>query len=166
MKTKFKLTPHAHKTILEAARELPKLIKLNPDGSAQYRKLNTYQGATNFNVNGSYTNNTNKYAEPVMVNHEVKMRSAYYQFGDAGVKKYIQLVHEVNNKLMVKIKMKCEGCLKIHEVYHTPELADTTKSLTCNWCPSCLDNSTEDYCETEHENEIFGEPDPNQLNLL
>jgi len=157
MKTKFKLTPQAHKAIIEAANMLPKLVRVKPDGSPQYRKLNTYEGVSNFNVNdGTYTNNSKQYSEPVMVNHEVEMRSAYAQLGDTGIKKYIQLVHELNNKSMVKIKMKCEGCLKIHEVNHTPELLDTTKSLTCNWCPSCEDNATADYFEIEHENEIFG----------
>ena len=98
MKNKFKLTPQANKAIIVAARELPKLVKVLPNGKPQYRKCNTYEGTTEFNVTAnSYTKNTKMFSEPVYLNHEVELRNAFSQYGDAGVQRYIQRVHEINN---------------------------------------------------------------------
>ena len=66
---------------------------------------------------------------------------------------------------MVKIKIKCNGCSKTHEVERTHEILDTTKSLSCNWCPMCDNNANEDYFEQQHENEIE-DINSNQLNIF
>lgn len=63
------------------------------------------------------------------------------------------------------IKMKCESCDNVYVLSKTSELLKETKSMTCNWCPACEDNATEDYKESQHYNEIFGAPDPNQIKL-
>jgi hypothetical protein len=67
---------------------------------------------------------------------------------------------------MEKIKIKCNGCLKVYEVERTSELLDATKSLSCNWCPICEGNATEEYFEKQNEYEIPEEPNPNQLNIF
>lgn len=66
---------------------------------------------------------------------------------------------------MALIKIKCENCNKVYDVDRTNEIAESTKSLTCNWCPSCDFSANDYYQETEHETGIE-EKDPNQLNLL
>lgn len=101
MKTKFKLTPQAHKAILEAAKALPQLVKLLPDGKPMYRKLNTYEGPQ-VKTDGSYTKHTKLYQEVVYVNHEVEMRNAFAQYGESAVQKYIDMVHEINNATTAK----------------------------------------------------------------
>ncbi len=67
---------------------------------------------------------------------------------------------------MNKIKLKCNGCGQIHSVVRTQEIDMEVKSLSSNWCHLCEDDATEEWTETHHVNEIFGEPDPNQLNLF
>lgn len=66
---------------------------------------------------------------------------------------------------MSTIKMKCDGCDKIYDLTRTKDILCDTKSMTCNWCSACEDDATEDYCETQHLNDIFGAPDPNQLKI-
>lgn len=99
MKTKFKLTPQAHKAILEVVKTLPALVKLNANGKPQYRKLNTYKGATDYNpLNGSFNKHTQHELQPVYVNHEVELISAYKQYGENAITEYTKFVNEVNDK--------------------------------------------------------------------
>lgn len=99
MKIKFKLTPQAHKAILEAVKTLPALVKLNANGKPQYRKLNTYKGATDYDHrDGSYSKNTQHELQPVYVNHEVELISAYKSYGDEAISQYVKFVNEVNDK--------------------------------------------------------------------
>lgn len=95
-KVKFKLTPQVHKQIVEAAKQLPPLVKVDSNGKPLYRKLNTYKGAT-MKINGSYTKTTQHELQPVFINHEVELIQAYQQYGDKGITSYVELVHEVNN---------------------------------------------------------------------
>ena len=101
MKTKFKLTPQAHKAILEAAKALPQLVKLLPNGKPMYRKLNKFNGYSQ-NSNEGLQKETNHYQEVVYVNHEVEMRNAFAQYGESAVQRYIDMVHEINNATTVK----------------------------------------------------------------
>jgi hypothetical protein len=98
MQRKHKLTPQAHKNIIEAARTLPKLVRLNPDGTQQYRKAAEYKGATNYEPGKGYTKNSQHRMEPVFINHEVEMINRFWKDGEAGVHAYIARVNEIANK--------------------------------------------------------------------
>ena len=112
---KHKLTPQAHKEIIEAARVLPKLVRVNTDGSPMYRTVShTAMGrdmitrdkfgeeqlpkmadGVKFNPNKLYVQ---KLQEPVWINHEVEMINRFWKGGTAGVQAYINRVHEIANK--------------------------------------------------------------------
>lgn len=97
-KIKFKLTPQVQKSIVEAAKQLPALVRQNADGRPQYRKLATYKGASSFShYTKGYTNHSDIYLVPVLVNHEVKMIETYQLHGEAALQRYIEMVHEINN---------------------------------------------------------------------
>jgi hypothetical protein len=94
MKTKFKLTPQAHKDILEAVKTLPALVKLNANGKPQYRKLTTFKG---YNMK-TFTKQTQHELQPVYVNHEIELISAYKIYGEKAITEYTKFVNEVNDK--------------------------------------------------------------------
>jgi hypothetical protein len=89
MKTqiKFKLTPQAYSAIVEIADKLPKLVKTNPNGTFQMRTITYYNGGK------TYTQKK----EPVYVNHQVELISAFQQYGNPGVNKYVQFVNEIDS---------------------------------------------------------------------
>ena len=47
----------------------------------------------------------------------------------------------------MKIKIKCKGCHKVHDVERTSEIPNDVIHLTCNWCPECSDTATDYYNE-------------------
>jgi hypothetical protein len=78
MKRKFNLTPQAHKAIVELARTLPQIIRLNADGTQQVRVKTTYNGGKTYS----------KTKEPVLVNHEVELINRFWASGTNGVTEY------------------------------------------------------------------------------
>lgn len=54
---------------------------------------------------------------------------------------------------MIEIKINCEGCGRVHNVYRTPEIPDNVISLGCNWCPVCEDTAEDHYKEWYNYNE-------------
>jgi len=68
---------------------------------------------------------------------------------------------------MINIKLKCNGCDKIHTLNRTNEIPDNIKSLSSNWCPNCEDSANDYYEEFWHENEIDeNDTTNNQLKLM
>lgn len=102
MKTKFKLTPKAHKEIIKISRTLPKLVKLNPDGSHQMRVVTEFKGQFDHDVKGKLSNGRfnhfSKGLEPVCVNHELELIKLFSQHGSSVFQKYIDYVNEIYSK--------------------------------------------------------------------
>ena len=67
----------------------------------------------------------------------------------------------------MKIKIKCNGCNKIHDVERTSDIPNDVIALSCNWCPECSDSATDYYTEqyiySELEEPVF---DKNQLDIF
>lgn len=64
---------------------------------------------------------------------------------------------------METIKIKCDTCGTIHDVYRDADAPDWALSMGCNWCPKCEDRA-EDYYEewyndSEHGDSNGGDPD-------
>lgn len=81
MKNNFKLTPQIYKEIIKISNELPKLVKLNKDGSHQMRTLtNTIKWSKiplkdreqikNFREHGNYVQ---RFKVPVFVPHYIEL---------------------------------------------------------------------------------------------
>lgn len=101
---KYKLTPQAHKHIVEQARIMPALQRLDKHGKPMSRQITkTVKGADlpeGTKTDDGKAPNPNKLyvqrgAEPLLVNHEVEMISAYYQGGQAAVQAYIARVEAI-----------------------------------------------------------------------
>lgn len=96
---KFNLTPQAHKSIIETARTLPQMVRLNPDGSQMARDVTKFKGVEYIDEKGNKSekpyNHFTKGKEPVFINHEVEMINRFWQHGEPGVQAYVDSVHAI-----------------------------------------------------------------------
>ena len=96
-KYRHKLSPQDHKNIVEQAKLLPKLVRVGKNGKTLERATVTFKNVTDFNAEkGTFTKHIERSSEPVYVNHEVEMVSAFWDGGAAGVHKYIQSVKDTD----------------------------------------------------------------------
>ncbi len=95
-KIRHKLSPQDHKFIVEQAKLLPNLVRLNKDGKQQGRVLVDFKSVSDFNKDtGTFVKHVERRIEPVYVNHEVEMISAFWDGGQNAVHNYITRVNEI-----------------------------------------------------------------------
>lgn len=91
MKTN-KLTPQVLKVINDLSKILPKDYIKNPDGSVKFRAMAKRVSGKDLNDPEKYDVNKiyiHRYAEPIEINHAVKLREIYIKQGEQGINDYI-----------------------------------------------------------------------------
>lgn len=98
MGNKHKLTPQEYKEIVLSANALPKIQRVNTDGSPQLRNVTKFQGAEYNELTKMITKNSLHGKEPVLINHEVEMVKHFKRSGEVAVKHYVLMIHAISNK--------------------------------------------------------------------